>query len=181
MYSFLLPFFEEQNVFNELDFSVPWDESRNRDLTHGIQLSMLECPSAPGTRRHKYTSGRVEYEDNSINHVADYAPSWYLDARRTRSQMSTVSQRVAQAGILQLDTLNSLVPTQILTSQRGLPTRSGDDPQNQKWWGIMQMQEGAGASQSSCGSCSRRFVQYILAVRVGWQARSLREWPRSPR
>ena len=140
MYSFLLPFMEERNVFDRIDFNLSWDDEFNEQLTKEVQLTLLECPSTPKIRRHKYTSGDVIDEDNNLNHVADYVPSWYLDARRTTSQMSAPSGRLKDEGILPIDTLWSLVPETIRTDRRGAPVRSRDQQQNQKWWGIMQLQ-----------------------------------------
>ncbi len=144
MYAFLLPYFEEKNIYDRMDFRVDWDEGVNRQLTKELSLTMLECPTAPESRRHKYTDGSAPSENNAINQVADYAPSWFLDARRTRSQMSTVSRRISDAGVVNLDTLNSLVGTQIAAEKRGAPTRSGDafSTQNKRWLGIMQRQMG---------------------------------------
>ncbi len=143
MYTFLLPYFEENNIFDKIDLDSDWDAGPNRELTHDILLSMLVCPATPQVRRHKYTDGNVRDEDNSINQISDYAPSWYLDARRVTSEMSIVSQRLVDNSVLNVDTLYSLVPDAIGTDTRGDPTRSGAHRQNRKWWGIMQYQRGA--------------------------------------
>lgn len=65
MYSYLLPYFEEGAVFDQLDFDKHWKDNTlnsggpsNESLTQGIHLAgIVVCPSAPTSRRHKYTDG----------------------------------------------------------------------------------------------------------------------------
>ena len=151
MYSFLLPHFEEQVVFDQLQFDLDWldrqtpnaQNQTNYELTHSIHLGgVLECPAAPTVRRHKYTNGDVVDESNQINQTADYAPSWYLDARLTASQMSDVTRRLDSHGLLQVIPLWELVPDTIRDAVRGTPTRATDLTQNQRWWGVLRKQIG---------------------------------------
>ncbi len=153
MYSYLLPYFEEGAVFDQLDFDKHWkdttpnvDGPSNESLTQGIHLAgVVVCPSAPTSRRHKYTDGSSPYEDNSINQVVDYAPCGFLDAKRIT--MSVVSERLVTNHIVSIQPLSRLVTDGLISTNgngRGLPSAEVDPlaAQNRKWWGIMQVQRG---------------------------------------
>jgi hypothetical protein len=43
----LLPFLDEQDIYNEYDFSEPWNGPHNRRLEHRINKHLIHCPSGP--------------------------------------------------------------------------------------------------------------------------------------
>lgn len=149
MYSYLLPYFEEKAVYDQLQFDLHWrdddtpnDQGRtNKELTHEIYLGgVTVCPAAPSVRRQKYNDG-VRQESSQQNQVADYAPAYYLDAKSSASDMSSISMRFRDNGLLSIEPLSALVPDKISDRIRGEPSAWREDSQNQRWWGIMRKQE----------------------------------------
>lgn len=72
--SFLLPYFEEGNKFQEIDFDYDWNHPRNVDHTKQNLAGILLCPTAP--------SGREQY------HVTDYIAATRIVIRKTAANRS---------------------------------------------------------------------------------------------
>ncbi len=72
--SFLLPYFEEGNKFQEIDFDYDWNHPRNVDHTKQNLAGILLCPSAP--------TGRQQH------HVTDYVAGTRIVIKKTASNRS---------------------------------------------------------------------------------------------
>lgn len=70
----LLPYFEEGNKFQEIDFEYDWNHPRNYDVTRQDVAGILICPTAPNGRTH--------------HHVTDYVAGTRLTVKRTASNRS---------------------------------------------------------------------------------------------
>jgi prepilin-type N-terminal cleavage/methylation domain-containing protein/prepilin-type processing-associated H-X9-DG protein len=64
IYAFLLPYFEQDNVYRRYDLKQNWNASANAAAI-GTDIPLLNCPSAPRERPGL--------------HVADYTVSWAID------------------------------------------------------------------------------------------------------
>jgi hypothetical protein len=66
----ILPFIEQQNLQNLMDFRFAWSAMRNRPAV-GTQLPFMLCPSAPGSERvdNYWVAGAAAGDYGSINEV----------------------------------------------------------------------------------------------------------------
>jgi prepilin-type N-terminal cleavage/methylation domain-containing protein len=68
----VLPFIEQQNLQNLMDFNSAWSSLRNRPAV-GTQLSFMLCPSAPGGDRFDrfWVDGAAAGDYGSMNEIKD--------------------------------------------------------------------------------------------------------------
>ena len=83
----MLPYFEEQNVYDKYNFKVNWDappsntgDTANQNFTLvGTRLPVFECPSVPDDDRKDgdlqyWTQGYAKWEDSRCAAPTDYSP-----------------------------------------------------------------------------------------------------------
>ncbi|MCA9199054.1 MAG: DUF1559 domain-containing protein, partial [Planctomycetales bacterium] len=80
--TFLLPYFDQANLYQQIDLSQDWNSAKNEPLTKQNLGGVLLCPSAPSGREDK--------------HASDYNAAVRVDS----SEKSGIGQLI-QAGLVQ--------------------------------------------------------------------------------
>ncbi len=77
--AFLLPYLEQQSIYDQYNFRVDWDSPLNRTARE-VELSVVRCPSAPGDR----TCRSRKY------YVSDYAAcTFFIDSADRRALVAS--------------------------------------------------------------------------------------------
>jgi len=75
----LLPYLEQQSIYDQYNFRVDWDSPLNRTARE-VELSVVRCPSAPGDR----TCGSRKY------YISDYAAcTFFIDSADRRALVAS--------------------------------------------------------------------------------------------
>jgi prepilin-type N-terminal cleavage/methylation domain-containing protein/prepilin-type processing-associated H-X9-DG protein len=93
----LLPYLEQETVYDQFDLSLDWDAPENRPARE-VELAVVRCPSAPGDRTCR---SRAYY-------VTDYATcTYFIDSvdRRALIASGQLTPRIDWNGLLQRDYL----------------------------------------------------------------------------
>jgi prepilin-type N-terminal cleavage/methylation domain-containing protein len=123
---YLLPYFEEGVVQDQIDLTQDWNVGANDDITKSIHIGgILVCPSAP-ERRLQLVNGSNQEIHISDKQVSDYAP-----AQSLRADTASPTSNFQYDGF-ELDSIQGLVGSLVSTDQRGTPP-------NPKWDGMLQV------------------------------------------
>ncbi len=142
LFSYLLPYFEEGNLFDQIDFTRHWqddvtrnaDGNTNHDLTHRVHLGGVTiCPSSPEMRRQKFANGTIRNESAAQNQASDYAP---VQSMNWSSEIGAPSVRLRDHGIIEMAAIRDLLDHEVRTEVRGTETTKPT------WWGILRVQSG---------------------------------------
>lgn len=127
VFVFILPYIEEGNVFDNVDFSKDWNDGENVSAIKNVHLgSALLCPTAPSSRRIDRGS-RVETLDASEFQTCDYSAIYQVDTFRA-------GKDEVYAGGTTRRLTNLIADGTIDTSRRGV---QGNDA-NTNWWGVLR-------------------------------------------
>jgi len=119
---YLLPYFEEGMLQDQVDLSVDWNQGKNNDLTRdddtGVHIGgILICPSAPEIRVQETKSVHI-----SDKQVCDYAPG---------QNLSFGSGTVETYDNVEIEPLRTLEGNAVRTDVRGRPSEN-----DAKWSGM---------------------------------------------
>lgn len=96
--TYLLPYFEQGNIYQSLDLAYHWNDTAHSDNeTHAKQNigGILICPSAPGGRE--------------VHHVSDYAPAIRMDMSASKLGPLITSGAIRSRGTVSSSRWNGLL------------------------------------------------------------------------
>jgi prepilin-type N-terminal cleavage/methylation domain-containing protein len=144
---FLLPYIEQQNIYNQYSFTVNWNNSINQAAIAN-QIPVFLCPSVPNSANRVCTGGGVN------NPPSDYAPNnAYSSALATAGYCDVVAD---YNGILQVNRCYSIPEVRDGTAQTILLSECAGRPD--RWVGGKLVTPGGGQD----GGWANRDNEYIV-------------------